>query len=68
MVPTAISLTGVVVLLLDIFAIVSVLLGSSPVMRKITWIAIISCAANRGHAAELPDWPERSGRTRLKRA
>jgi hypothetical protein len=41
MVPTAISLAGAVVLLLDIFAIVSVLLGSSPVMRKIMWIAII---------------------------
>jgi hypothetical protein len=41
MVPTAISLAGAVILLLDIFAIVSVLLGSSPVMRKIMWIAII---------------------------
>jgi len=41
MVPTAISLAGAVVLLLDIFAIVSVLLGSSPVLRKIMWIAII---------------------------
>jgi hypothetical protein len=41
MVPTAISLVGTVVLALDIFAIVSVLLGSSPVMRKITWIALI---------------------------
>ena len=41
MVPTAISLVGAVVLALDIFAIVSVLLGSSPVMRKIMWIALI---------------------------
>ncbi len=41
MVPTAISLVGTVVLLLDIFAIVSVLLGSSSVLRKVTWIAII---------------------------
>ena len=41
MVPTAISLVGTVVLLLDIFAIVSVLLGSSGVMRKLLWIAII---------------------------
>ena len=41
MVPTAISLVGTVVLLLDIFAIVSVLLGSSGVMRKLLWIALI---------------------------
>jgi len=41
MVPTAISLGGVVILLLDIFAIVSVLLGSSGVMRKLLWIVLI---------------------------
>jgi hypothetical protein len=41
MVPTAISLVGTVILLLDIFAIVSVLLGSSGVMRKLMWIAVI---------------------------
>ena len=41
MIPTAISLVGTVVLLLDIFAIVSVLLGSSAVMRKVLWIALI---------------------------
>ena len=41
MVPTAISLVGTVIVLLDIFAIVSVLLGSSRVMRKIMWIALI---------------------------
>jgi hypothetical protein len=41
MVPTAISLVGTVVLLLDIFAIVSVLMGSSGVMRKLLWIALI---------------------------
>ena len=41
MVPTAISLGGVVILLLDIFAIVSVLLGSSGVMHKVLWIALI---------------------------
>ena len=41
MIPTAISLLGTVVLLLDIFAIFSVLLGSSSVMRKIMWIAVI---------------------------
>ena len=41
MVPTAISLVGTAVLLLDIFAIVSVLMGSSGVMRKLLWIAII---------------------------
>lgn len=41
MIPTAISLVATVVLLLDIFAIVSVLLGHSSVMRKIMWIAVI---------------------------
>ena len=41
MVPTAISIVGTVVLLLDVFAIVSVLLGSSGVMRKLLWIAVI---------------------------
>lgn len=41
MLPTMISLLGAVILILDIFAIVSVLLGSSSVMRKIMWIAIV---------------------------
>jgi hypothetical protein len=41
MVPTAISIVGTVVLLLDVFAIVSVLLGSSGVMLKLLWIAVI---------------------------
>jgi hypothetical protein len=41
MIPTAISIIGTVVLLLDVFAIVSVLLGSSGVMRKLLWIAVI---------------------------
>jgi Phospholipase_D-nuclease N-terminal len=41
MVPTAISIVGTVILLLDVFAIVSVLLGSSGVMRKLMWIAVI---------------------------
>ena len=41
MVPTAISIVGTVVLLLDVFAIVSVLLGSSGVLRKLMWIAVI---------------------------
>lgn len=41
MLPTTISLLGGVILILDIFAIVSVLLGSSSVMRKIMWIAIV---------------------------
>ncbi len=41
MVPTAISLAGTVILLLDIFAIFSVLLGSSGALRKIMWIAVI---------------------------
>jgi hypothetical protein len=41
MITTTTSLIGVVVLLLDIYAIVSVLLGSSSVLRKIMWIAVI---------------------------
>jgi Phospholipase_D-nuclease N-terminal len=41
MIPTAISIVGTVILLLDVFAIVSVLLGSSGVMRKLLWIAVI---------------------------
>jgi hypothetical protein len=41
MIPTAISIVGTVILLLDVFAIVSVLLGSSGVMRKLMWIAVI---------------------------
>jgi len=41
MLPTTLSVVGAVILLLDIFAIVSVLLGSSEVMRKLLWIVII---------------------------
>jgi hypothetical protein len=41
MVPTTMGLVGMVILLLDIFAIVSVLIGSSEVMRKLLWIAVI---------------------------
>ena len=41
MLPTTLSLVGAVVLLLDIFAIVSVLLGSSGAIRKLFWIALI---------------------------
>ena len=41
MLPTTMSLVGTVILLLDIFAIVSVLLGNSEVMRKLLWIAVI---------------------------
>ena len=41
MLPTTVSLVGTVILLLDIFAIVSVLLGSSAVMRKLLWIALV---------------------------
>ena len=41
MLPTTLSLVGTVILLLDIFAIVSVLLGSSGVMRKLLWITLI---------------------------
>ena len=41
MLPTTLSLVGAVILLLDIFAIISVLLGSSEVMRKLLWIVLI---------------------------
>ena len=41
MLPTTLGLVGTVILLLDIFAIVSVLLGGSEVMRKLFWIALI---------------------------
>ena len=41
MLPMTLSLVGTVILLLDIFAIVSVLLGSSEVIRKLLWIAVI---------------------------
>lgn len=41
MIPTAISIVGTVVLLLDVWAIISVLMGSSGVLRKIFWIVII---------------------------
>jgi len=41
MFPTTMSFGGLVILLLDIFAIVSVLLGSSDAMRKAFWIVII---------------------------
>jgi hypothetical protein len=41
MLPTTLSLVGIVIVFLDIFAIVSVLLGSSEVMRKVLWIAVI---------------------------
>ena len=41
MLPTTLSLLGAVILILDIFAIVSVLLGSTSVMRKLMWISVI---------------------------
>ena len=41
MFPTTMSLVGVVVLLLDIWAIVSVLTGRSEVLRKLLWIVLI---------------------------
>lgn len=41
MFPTTASLVGAVILLLDIFAIVSVLMGSSSALRKLLWIVII---------------------------
>ena len=43
MLPTTLSLFGAAILILDIFAIVSVLLGRSGVMRKLLWIAVIFC-------------------------
>ena len=41
MIPTAISLGGAVILLLDIFAIVSVLRQRSGATHKVLWIALI---------------------------
>ena len=41
MLPTTPSLVGAVILGLDIFAMVSVLIGSSGAMRKLMWIAVI---------------------------
>ena len=41
MLPTTVSLAGIVILFLDIFAIMSVLTGSSDVMRKLLWIVVI---------------------------
>jgi len=38
---TTLSLVGAVVLALDIFAIVSVLVGASGVLRKLFWIVAI---------------------------
>jgi hypothetical protein len=41
MFPLTTSLVGAVILILDIFAIVSVLVGHSNAMRKLLWIIII---------------------------
>ncbi len=41
MIPTAISIVGTVILLLDVWAIFSVLMGSSSVLRKTFWIVVI---------------------------
>jgi hypothetical protein len=41
MLPTTLSLFGAVILILDIFAIASVLLGGTSVMRKLLWISVI---------------------------
>jgi hypothetical protein len=38
---TTLSLVGAVILALDIFAIVSVLVGKSEVIRKLFWIVVI---------------------------
>jgi hypothetical protein len=40
-IPSTISLVGTIILILDVFAIFSVLLGRSSSMRKILWFAII---------------------------
>ena len=45
---TTLSLTGAVILILDIFAIVSVLVGTSGVMRKVLWSAVILLLPNLG--------------------
>jgi hypothetical protein len=39
--PTTSTLLGVLILILDIYAIASVLMGSSPVERKLLWIVVI---------------------------
>ncbi|MEI8375260.1 MAG: PLDc N-terminal domain-containing protein [Planctomycetota bacterium] len=41
MYPMSLSLVGAVILILDIFAMVSVLLGNSGAVRKLIWIAMI---------------------------
>ena len=41
MYPMSLSLVGAVILILDIFALVSVLLGNSGAVRKLIWIALI---------------------------
>ena len=41
MYPMSLSLVGAVILILDIFAMVSVLLGNSGAVRKLIWIALI---------------------------
>lgn len=41
MLPTTLSLFGAAILILDVFAIASVLTGSSGVLRKLLWITII---------------------------
>jgi hypothetical protein len=41
MLPTTLSLVGTVILLLDIYAIGSLLAGTSGVMHRLLWIALI---------------------------
>jgi hypothetical protein len=41
MFPATMSFVGAVILILDIFAIVSVLIGQSAALRKVFWIAIV---------------------------
>jgi len=41
MYPMSLSLVGAVILILDIFAMVSVLLGNTGALRKLIWIALI---------------------------
>lgn len=39
--PSIYSLASVLILILDIWAIASILMGSSPVERKLLWIVVI---------------------------
>lgn len=40
-IPTTQSLIGVIILVLDVWAILSVLMGSSSIERKLLWVLVI---------------------------